>query len=78
MDLDEGELGHFLGALPTLLRGKRALVVEGRDGSFDSIFYQWLCGEVDIEVVPLGGCHDVSAAAKRNLSMILRHCGLKV
>ena len=64
-EVDPAELRGFLGAIPAILAAQMALVVEGRDASFDVLFYDWLLAQAGIVVVPVGGSNDVQAVVKR-------------
>jgi len=63
--LEQNQMEEFLGAVPAILAAKEALVVEGDDESFDTIFYKWLAGDRKGAVVAAGGCRNVYAAANR-------------
>jgi len=63
--IDQGELREFLGAIPAILAAPAALVVEGQESSFDTLFYEWLLGRRDVVIVPVGGCKNVSSAVRK-------------
>ncbi|MDY7078870.1 MAG: AAA family ATPase [Chloroflexota bacterium] len=63
--IDQEELREFLGAIPAILAAPAALVVEGQESSFDTLFYEWLLGRKDVAIVPVGGCKNVSSAVKK-------------
>jgi ABC-type branched-subunit amino acid transport system ATPase component len=63
--LSAAELREFLGSVPAILKSTSALAVEGKVGSIDCRFYQWVLGRSDIVVVPLEDCHAVAAAVTR-------------
>ena len=56
---------ELLGNIPALLSHSNALVVEGHDESFDSVFYRWLLSDIDFLPAPVGGSDDVTAIATR-------------
>lgn len=64
-ELETNDLRALLGSIPAILSTSNALITEGRETSFDSIFYRWLVGRTDIEIVPMGGGNDVQAVANR-------------
>lgn len=65
-DIAFGELPSLLGSIPAILTTATAVATEGRDGSFDGIFYKWLApSDVGFEAIPVGGCSDVEAVASR-------------
>jgi energy-coupling factor transporter ATP-binding protein EcfA2 len=64
-DIDGNDLRALLGSIPAILSTSNALITEGRETSFDSIFYRWLVGRTDIEIVPMGSGSDVQAVANR-------------
>lgn len=59
------DIRPFLGAIPAILAAPAALVVEGKESSLDSIFYEWLLADKQQVVVPVGSCENVLAAAQR-------------
>jgi ABC-type cobalamin/Fe3+-siderophores transport system ATPase subunit len=64
-EIDGGDLRALLGSIPAILSTSNALITEGRETSFDSIFYRWLVGRTDIEIVSMGSGSDVQAVANR-------------
>ncbi len=56
---------ELLGNIPALLSHSNALVVEGHDESFDSVFYRWLLSDIDFLPAPVGGSEDVIAITTR-------------
>ncbi|MBD0778252.1 ATP-binding protein [Maribacter sp. ANRC-HE7] len=64
-EIDGNDLRALLGSIPAILSTSNALITEGRETSFDSIFYRWLVGRTDIEIVPMGSGSDVQAVANR-------------
>jgi ABC-type cobalamin/Fe3+-siderophores transport system ATPase subunit len=64
-ELDSEYLREFLGAIPAVLSSKKAIAIEGRDSSFDLLFYRWLINNPDISIVPLADCHSVKAATTK-------------
>lgn len=64
-EIQTNDLRSLLGNIPAILSTSNALITEGHSNSFDSIFYRWLTGTEDIEIVPMGGCGDVQAVANR-------------
>ncbi|RPJ54544.1 MAG: ATP-binding cassette domain-containing protein [Acidobacteria bacterium] len=62
---DPVEVREFLGAVPAIVASLGAVVVEGRDSSVDGPFFAWLLGRKDYVIVPVGGCENVTSAAKR-------------
>lgn len=64
-DIESDDLRALLGSIPAILSTTNALITEGRETSFDSIFYRWLIGRNDIEIVPMGGASDVQAVSNR-------------
>ncbi len=65
-EIPSEELKPFLGSIAAILRTDRALLVEGTDASLDSPFYKWIVRDVSAEVVPMGDCHQVTAAVERS------------
>lgn len=65
-DLDRNEAREFLGAIPSILSVKSALLVEGDDDSFDNGFYRWVLADASVGIVPIGGNSDVIAATRRS------------
>jgi energy-coupling factor transporter ATP-binding protein EcfA2 len=63
--IESDDLRALLGSIPAILSTTNALITEGRETSFDSIFYRWLIGRNDIEIVPMGGASDVQAVSNR-------------
>ena len=61
--MDRQEAEEFLGAIPAIAVANKVVVVEGREESFDTGFYQWLLGD-EYKVVPVGSCESVVAAAR--------------
>jgi energy-coupling factor transporter ATP-binding protein EcfA2 len=59
-------LREFLGSIPGILAADRVVVTEGTDKSFDSVFYRWLVGSDQIEVMPAGDCEQVLSVCRRN------------
>lgn len=64
LENNEG-LRPLLGALPTVLRAKRCLFVEGNETSIDQPLYSWMFSSPELKVIPVSGCADVIAAAGR-------------
>jgi len=64
-DIDGNDLRQLLGSIPAILATNSALITEGDESSFDSIFYRWILGLQEVEIVPMGGCSDVVAVANR-------------
>ena len=65
-ELQENDLRELLGTIPTILSSSKVLFTEGKDSSFDSIFYRWLArGKNSFEVLPVGSCNDVKAITSR-------------
>ena len=64
-EIQNNDLRSLLGNIPAILSTSNALITEGQNNSFDSIFYRWLTGTENIEIVPMGGCGDVQAVANR-------------
>lgn len=64
-EIETNDLRALLGSIPAILSTSNALITEGRETSFDSIFYRWLIGKNDIEIVPMGGASDVQAVSNR-------------
>ena len=62
-EMPKDELAQFLGAIPGILVADEAIAVEGRDDSFDRVFYGWVAGDRSVAIVPLGSCTAVKAAA---------------
>ena len=57
---------ELLGNIPSLVANKKTLVVEGKDESFDNIFYNWILGDRDISPSAVGSSEDVVAISKRS------------
>ena len=65
-ELNETDLQELLGMIPTILSSSKILFSEGKDSSFDSLFYRWLTDfRNDFEVVPVGCSNDVKAITSR-------------
>jgi energy-coupling factor transporter ATP-binding protein EcfA2 len=64
-EIDHKELPALLGSIPAILASNRALAIEGRENSIDSIIYRWLLGTNDIEIVPVGGSTEVIAVTNK-------------
>jgi len=64
-ELNDKDLLELLGSIPAILSSTFAIGIEGRENSIDSILYRWLIGTDNCEIVPLGGCEDVRAAANK-------------
>lgn len=64
-DIHGNDLRQLLGSIPAILSTNSALITEGDENSFDSIFYRWLLGNTNVEIVPMGGCTDVVAVSNR-------------
>lgn len=64
-ELKSGELYELLGAIPAILSSNSALAVEGKENSFDQLFYRWLLDSNDIEVIPVGSCENVKSMANK-------------
>lgn len=64
-EIHGNDLRQLLGSIPAILSTNNALITEGDEGSFDTIFYRWLINLSQIEIVPMGGCSDVVAVANR-------------
>jgi hypothetical protein len=67
----EYEVEQFLGAIPSILSTPKALIVEGKDDSFDQPFYRWILGSDWIQsknglsIVSVEGSGNVKKALKR-------------
>ena len=59
------DLRELLGTIPAILATSKALVVEGRQNSFDPTFYSWLLDSKDISIIPMEGSSDVKAISSR-------------
>jgi energy-coupling factor transporter ATP-binding protein EcfA2 len=64
-EIDAKELPAFLGSIPAILSSTKAVVVEGRENSLDTLVYRWLIKQKDVEIVPVGGCKDVKDIANK-------------
>lgn len=64
-EIDPNELRDFLGAIPAILAARSALVVEGRESSFDARFYRWVLDSDETTIVPVGGSQSVVSAVRR-------------
>ncbi len=64
-DIHGNDLRQLLGSIPAILSTNKALITEGDESSFDTIFYRWIINISQIEIVPMGGCSDVIAVANR-------------
>lgn len=65
LDVSSLDLFEFLGSIPGIIAAESVVVTEGREKSFDSIFYRWLLGDNQIEVMPAGDCEQVKLVCKR-------------
>lgn len=63
--INQNDLRALLGSIPAILSTNSALITEGRPDSFDSIFYRWILGTTNVEIVPMGGSSDVIAVSNR-------------
>lgn len=63
--INQNDLRALLGSIPAILSTNSALITEGRPDSFDSIFYRWILGTTNVEIVPMGGGSDVVAVSNR-------------
>lgn len=66
MEFSSIELHEFLGSIPGIIAANRVVVTEGEEKSFDSIFYRWILGDDQIEVMPAGGCEQVLNVCRRS------------
>ncbi|MEJ7848815.1 MAG: AAA family ATPase [Pyrinomonadaceae bacterium] len=64
-DIDEKELPALLGSIPAILASNRAIAIEGRENSIDSIIYRWVLGDKTVEIVAVGGCEEVFAVSNK-------------
>jgi energy-coupling factor transporter ATP-binding protein EcfA2 len=64
-ELEPDHLRELLGAIPAILSSSSALAIEGKENSFDQLFYRWLLNNNDLEVIPIGGCTDVFNVAHK-------------
>lgn len=64
-ELNSGELHDLLGAIPAILSSNSALAVEGKENSFDQLFYRWLVQNNDLEVIPVGNSANVKDMANK-------------
>ncbi|MEY8849844.1 ATP-dependent endonuclease [Psychroserpens sp. XS_ASV72] len=64
-ELNSGELYELLGAIPAILSSNSALAVEGKENSFDQLFYRWLIQSNDLEVIPVGSSANVKNMANK-------------
>lgn len=65
-DFSRVELHDFLGSIPGIIAAKRVVVTEGNDKSFDALFYRWLLGDDQVEIMPAGGCDQVINVCRRD------------
>ncbi|MEM8780824.1 MAG: AAA family ATPase [Cyanobacteria bacterium P01_G01_bin.49] len=57
---------QFLGSIKGVLASDIGIAVEGRETSFDSLFYSWVLKDLgQISVVGYGGCEDVADATRK-------------
>lgn len=64
-DFSKVELTEFLGSIPGIIATQNVVVTEGKEKSFDSLFYRWVLGDDQIEVMPAGDCNQVINVCKR-------------
>lgn len=65
-EIADSDLRDLLGLIPTILSSSKILFTEGKDSSFDSLFYRWLTFfKNDFEVLPIGSSNDVKAITSR-------------
>jgi ABC-type cobalamin/Fe3+-siderophores transport system ATPase subunit len=64
-EIDPEVLRNLLGSIPAILSTNRALITEGNQNSFDSLFYKWVIGTNDTVIVPMGSGGDVVAVSNR-------------
>lgn len=64
-ELNSVELYDLLGAIPAILSSNSALAVEGKENSFDQLFYRWLIRNNDLEVIPVGSSANVKNMANK-------------
>jgi hypothetical protein len=65
-EIGDIDLRELLGMIPTILSSSKILFSEGKDSSFDSLFYRWLTlFKNDFEVLPVGSSNDVKAITSR-------------
>lgn len=65
-DFSKVELAEFLGSIPGIISAENVVVTEGEEKSFDSVFYRWVLGDDQIEVMPAGDCERVINICKRD------------
>lgn len=65
-DFSKIELSEFLGSIPGIIAAQNVVVTEGEEKSFDSVFYRWLVGDEQIEVMAAGDCEQVINVCKRD------------
>jgi len=64
-EINTSDRRALLGSIPAILSADCVLITEGTSASFDTIFYKWILENNRIEIVPMGGCHDVAAVSNR-------------
>ena len=57
---------RFLGSIPGIIAANEVVVTEGTDKSFDSIFFRWVIGNDQIEIMAAGDCEQVLNVCQRD------------
>lgn len=60
------ELTRFLGSIPGIIAANDVVVTEGTEKSFDSVFFRWVLGNDQIEIMPAGDCEQVLNVCQRD------------
>ncbi len=60
----KNELYPFMSALPSILKQKKCLFIEGTVSSFDATFYSWLLRDCALSIVPVQSSSNVISACK--------------
>ena len=60
------QLTEFLGSIPGIIAATNVVVTEGDEKSFDSVFYRWIFGDDQVEVMPAGDCEQVINVCRRD------------
>jgi ABC-type cobalamin/Fe3+-siderophores transport system ATPase subunit len=60
------QLTEFLGSIPGIIAANNVVVTEGDEKSFDSVFYRWIVGDDQVEVMPAGDCEQVINVCRRD------------